>query len=97
VKSVLAGGWILYNGDEFPADCEREGVQVLARPFTEIANDLGDARVGNMVMLGALLAITGVLQDVNVDAALERLVKNPRWTELNRRALARGRELMKMA
>jgi Pyruvate/2-oxoacid:ferredoxin oxidoreductase gamma subunit len=48
-------------------------------------------------MLGALLAITGVLQDVNVDAALERLVKNPRWTELNRRALARGRELMKMA
>ena len=72
-------------------------MQVLARPFTEIANDLGDARVGNMVMLGALLAITGVLQDVNVDAALERLVKNPRWTELNRRALARGRELMKMA
>jgi Pyruvate/2-oxoacid:ferredoxin oxidoreductase gamma subunit len=46
-----------------------------------------------MVMLGALLEITGVLQDVNVDAALQRLVKNPRWTELNKRALARGREL----
>jgi 2-oxoisovalerate ferredoxin oxidoreductase beta subunit len=93
VKNVPAGGWILYNGDEFPADCEREGVRVLARPFTQIANDLGDARAGNMVMLGALLEIAGVLQDVNVDAALRRLVKNPRWTELNKRALARGREL----
>jgi hypothetical protein len=33
------------------------------------------------------------LQGVNIDAALQRLVKNPRWTELNKRALARGREL----
>jgi 2-oxoisovalerate ferredoxin oxidoreductase beta subunit len=93
VKSVPAGGWILYNGEKFPADCEREGVQVLTRPFTEIADALGNARAGNMVMLGALLEITGVLRDINIDAALKRLVKNPRWTELNQRALQRGREL----
>jgi 2-oxoisovalerate ferredoxin oxidoreductase beta subunit len=48
-----------------------------------------------MVMLGALLEITGVLPDANIDAALRRLVKNPRWVELDRRALARGRELMR--
>ena len=95
VKSVPAGGWILYNGEEYPADCEQKGVRVLARPFTQIANELGDARTCNMVMLGALLEITGVLQDVNIDAALGRLVKNPRWTELNKRALARGWELAK--
>jgi 2-oxoisovalerate ferredoxin oxidoreductase beta subunit len=94
VKNVAAGGWILYNGVEFPADCEQAGVHVLARPFTEIANELGDSRASNMVMLGALLEITGVLHDVNVDAALQRLVKNPRWTELNKRALKRGRELL---
>ena len=93
VKSVAPGGWILYNDEEFPADCAREGVRVLARPFTEIANELGSARAGNMVMLGALLEITGVLRDVNVDAALGRLVRNPRFTELNRRALDKGREL----
>ena len=95
VKSVPAGGWILYNGEEFPADCEQSGVQVLARPFTEIADALGNSRAGNMVMMGALLEITGVLRDVNIDAALKRLVKNPRWTELNRRAIERGRELMR--
>ncbi len=95
VQTVPAGGWIIYNGDEFPADCARENVRVLARPFTEIANELGNPRAGNMIMLGALLEIIGVLRDVNIDAALKRLVKNPRFTELNKRALARGRELAK--
>ena len=93
VKSVAPGGWILYNGEEFPADCAQEGVRVLAQPFTEIANELGNARAGNMIMLGALLEITGVLQEVNVDAALGRLVKNPRFAEVNRRAINKGRAL----
>lgn len=95
VKSVPAGGWILYNGEEFPADCEQPGVQVLARPFTEIADALGNARAGNMVMLGALLEIAAVLPEASIDAALRRLVKNPRWVELDERALAQGRELYK--
>jgi 2-oxoisovalerate ferredoxin oxidoreductase beta subunit len=93
VKSVPPGGWILYNGETFPEDCDQEGVHVLARPFTQIADELGDARSGNMVMLGALLEISGAVRDANIDAALRRLVKNPRWKELNARALARGREL----
>jgi 2-oxoisovalerate ferredoxin oxidoreductase beta subunit len=48
-----------------------------------------------MVMLGALLEISGVLRDENIDAALRRMVKSPRWMELNKRALARGAMLYK--
>jgi Pyruvate/2-oxoacid:ferredoxin oxidoreductase gamma subunit len=92
-KSVPPGGWILYNGDSYPEDCEQKDVHVLACPFIRVADELGDARAGNMVMLGALLEIAGVVEDVNIDAALRRLVKNPRWMELNKRALARGKEL----
>jgi 2-oxoisovalerate ferredoxin oxidoreductase beta subunit len=92
-KSVLPGGWILFNGESFPADCEQEGVQVLACPFTQAANELGNARAGNMVMMGALLEITGVLQEANINAALQHFAKNSRWMELNLRALAKGREL----
>jgi 2-oxoisovalerate ferredoxin oxidoreductase beta subunit len=92
-KSVPAGGWILYNGETFPEDCEQEGVHVLACPFTRVADELGDSRAGNMVMLGALLEITKAVEDVNIDAALRRLVKNPRWMELNKRALTKGKEL----
>jgi 2-oxoisovalerate ferredoxin oxidoreductase beta subunit len=92
-SSVRPGGWILYNGETLPTDCERVDVHVLARPFTHVADELGDARVGNMVMLGVLLEIAEVLPEASVDAALRRLVKHPRWVELDERALARGREL----
>jgi len=92
-KSVRAGGWVIYNGQEFPADCVRDGVHVLAFPFTELADALGNKRAANMVMLGALLEIAGVLPQASIDDALRRLVKNPRWVELDERALARGREL----
>lgn len=94
-KSVPSGGWILYNGETFPADCEQESVHVLACPFTQVADGLGDARACNMVMLGALLEIAGVLRETNIDAAFKRLVKSPRWMELNERALAQGRKLFK--
>ncbi|MGA3033401.1 MAG: 2-oxoacid:acceptor oxidoreductase family protein, partial [Terracidiphilus sp.] len=59
------------------------------------ADELGEKRAANMVMLGALLEIAGSLPQASVDAALRRLVKNARWVELDERALARGRELNK--
>jgi len=96
-RSVRAGGWIIYDGEEFPGDCEREGVQVLALPFTRLADAMGDKRAANMVMLGAVLEMAGVLPQASIDAALRRLIKNPRWVELDERAIARGRELFKAA
>jgi 2-oxoisovalerate ferredoxin oxidoreductase beta subunit len=93
VKSVPSGGWILYNGESYPEDCAQQGVHVLARSFTQAADELGESRASNMVMLGALLEITGVVQPVNVDAAMRQMVKSPRWMELNQRAIQRGREL----
>jgi 2-oxoisovalerate ferredoxin oxidoreductase beta subunit len=91
--SVKPGGWILYNGEAIPEDCMRDDVQMLARPTTQVADELGDARAGNMVMLGALLEITGILPEASVAAALRRLIRNPRWVALDERALEKGREL----
>jgi 2-oxoisovalerate ferredoxin oxidoreductase beta subunit len=95
--SVKPGGWVIYNGDTFPADCERPDIKVLALPFTHAADELGDSRATNMVMLGALLEITGALPQASIDAALHRLVRNQRWYELDERALARGRELYRQS
>jgi 2-oxoisovalerate ferredoxin oxidoreductase beta subunit len=94
---VRPGGWILYNGETLPAECHGKDVHVLARPFTHIANELGNSRAGNMVMLGALLEIAGKLPQTSIEAALGRLVKNPRWLALDEAALARGRGLMREA
>jgi 2-oxoisovalerate ferredoxin oxidoreductase beta subunit len=95
--NVQPGGWVIYNGESFPADCVRGDVHVLARPFTQIAHELGDARAANMVMLGALLEIAEKLPQASVYAALKRLVKNPKWVELDERALDRGRALAREA
>jgi 2-oxoisovalerate ferredoxin oxidoreductase beta subunit len=92
-RSVKPGGWVIYNGDTFPEDCERGDVKVLALNFTRAANELGDPRAANMVMLGALLEISGGLPQASIDAALRRMVKSDRWYQLDQRALARGREL----
>ena len=68
--SVKPGGWVIYNGDEFPEDCERDDVNVLALNFTSAADELGDPRAANMVMLGALLEISDALPQASIDAAL---------------------------
>jgi len=93
--SVQPAGWVIYNGDTFPTDCERPDVHVLACNFSKAADELGDVRATNMVMLGALLEITGALPQTSIDAALRKLVKSQRWYELDERALARGRGLFR--
>jgi len=93
VETVQPGGWILYNGEAVPEECKRGDVRTLAFPFTQIADELGEPRVANMVILGTLLELTGALPQASVDAALHRLVKQSRWLEIDERALARGRAL----
>lgn len=95
--AVKPGGWVLYNGDEFPEDCQRDDIHVLALNFTRAADELGDPRAANMVMLGALLEISGGLPQASIDAALRRLVKSERWYQLDERALSRGRELSRQS
>jgi Pyruvate/2-oxoacid:ferredoxin oxidoreductase gamma subunit len=89
---VEEGGVVLYNGAEVPAGCGRADVRLIALPFTSIADEMGALKVANIVMLGALLEATAVLEDARVEAALKHLVKNPRLFELDLAALSRGRE-----
>ena len=93
--AVVPGGWILYNGATLPEGYERNDVYVLAHDFTREADALGDPRAANMVVLGALLEISGALQQESVDAALRHCVKNARWVDLDERALQRGREIVR--
>jgi 2-oxoisovalerate ferredoxin oxidoreductase beta subunit len=91
LPGVEEGGIVLYNGSEIPADCVRRDVRSVVLPFTQLADGLGATKVGNIVMLGALLEATGMLEQDRVVGALKRLV-NPRFFELDLAALARGRE-----
>jgi Pyruvate/2-oxoacid:ferredoxin oxidoreductase gamma subunit len=95
LATVEAGGLVLYNGRSLPDDCRRSDLRFVVGPFTELADQLGEPRSGNVVMLGALLEETKALPPEPVETALRRLVKSSRWLEIDRRAVARGREAAK--
>ena len=97
VHTVEPGGWVFYNADSLPEDCRRDDVNALTVPFTKIADEVGDARVGNIVTLGALLEVAQVVDDMHVDEALARTVKSARWLELDRKALTAGKQAARQA
>lgn len=94
---VVPGGWVIYNGAALPDGYTRSDIHVLAHDFTREADALGDPRAANMVVLGALLEVSGALPPASVHAALRHCVKNSKWVELDERALQRGRELARAA
>ncbi len=91
LPALEEGGIVLYNDSEIPSDCVRRDVRMVALPFTQLADELGATKVGNIVMLGALLEATGMLEQDRIVGALKRLV-NPRFFDLDLAALARGRK-----
>jgi 2-oxoisovalerate ferredoxin oxidoreductase beta subunit len=92
LPSVEEGATVLYNGAELPPGCSRPDVRMFALPFTQLADELGASKVANIVMLGALLEATAMLDQDRVVGALRKLVKNAKFFELDVAALARGRE-----
>ncbi len=96
LPAVEPGGLVLYNGAALPDGCQRADVRAAALPFTQFADRLGNSKVANVAMLGALLEATGMLEEERVSAALRHLV-SPRFYDLNLAALARGREELRLS
>jgi 2-oxoisovalerate ferredoxin oxidoreductase beta subunit len=92
LPNVVPGGTVLYNSEHLPEDCARPDVRMVAMPFTELADQLGNAKAANIVMLGALLETTPLLDQEHITGALRRKVKSQRWFDLDLAALAKGRE-----
>jgi Pyruvate/2-oxoacid:ferredoxin oxidoreductase gamma subunit len=95
LPSMEPGGLVLYNADRVPVDCVGSGVRITPIASTAIADRLGSAKAGNVVMLGALLEATRMLPDSALERALHRLVTQERWYELDRAALQAGRAVVR--
>ena len=90
--SVPRGGLILYNGATLPADLAEPPARVLCIPASSMADKLGSPKVANMVLLGALLAITGALTRENILAALEKKTGKSGLLAANHAAFEAGRQ-----
>jgi 2-oxoisovalerate ferredoxin oxidoreductase beta subunit len=92
LPDVEPSGIVLYNSDSLPEDCVRPDLRIIAKPFSSLADKLGDAKVGNVVMLGALLEATGLLDPEQIVSALRALVKNKKYLDLDLLALQLGQD-----
>jgi 2-oxoisovalerate ferredoxin oxidoreductase beta subunit len=97
LPGVEPGGTVLYNSEQLPEDCARPDVRIVTMPFSELADQLGNSKAANIVMLGALLETTDLLDEERVIGALRRKVKSQKWFELDLAALAKGREEVRKA
>ena len=92
LPTVEPHGLVIYNGAACPADCLGPDVTLIAAPFAQLADGLGGARAANIAMLGALLEAAPVPFESQVPNVLRKLVRSPKWLEIDLAALARGRQ-----
>lgn len=90
---VLPGGVLVVNASLVERSAEREDIRVIEVPANAIANELGNRRLSNMVLLGAMLAATDLLPVEAVERALTNHLpeRHRHLLEVNREALERGR------
>lgn len=91
-NSIVEDGALIINSSLVGRKVSRDDVRAYYINATDIANELGNSRVANMVLLGAYLEVT---KTVGIDSALEAFKKvyGPRKEHLiplNKKALEIG-------
>lgn len=94
-RELRPGGVILVNSSLVERKVERKDVEVIYLPATELADELKEPKVANVVMLGGYIGHTSLLSVEAVLAAFGRVVKRKEFLEINRKALAKGIEYVK--
>lgn len=91
--TVKPGGLLLYNSSLVPKESARKDIRIIAVPANTVADELGNTRVANMVMLGALIEATGLVKEESVEKALHAVISERHHSliPLNMQAFARGR------
>lgn len=96
---VTPGGIIMVNSSLIDLKVQREDVRTIYIPANDLAEEMGNGKVANNIILGSLIQMTGV---VSMDSVVESLknVLPPRrhnLIDINREALKKGMELAEKA
>ena len=95
--TVKAGGTIFVNSSIITEKVTRTDVKAVYVPCLEIAQELGNMKVANMVMLGAYIQAMGNLSFDTIKEMLVHMFTGPKakLVDLNIEALARGAACVK--
>ncbi len=97
---IKPGGICIYNSSlaDFSLK-ERTDIETIAIPMNDIAMQLGDARLVNMVALGAYTERTGAARLCSLETALKDALpeRNHKFIPINIRAIEAGAEIIRAA
>ena len=91
---VPAGGLVLLNTSMLGRSPRRKDLDVIEIAATELAHQLGNIRTANMIVLGAFVKGTGLLEAESIRRGIRDLFssKHPKMVELNLQAFDSGLE-----
>ncbi len=95
VPKVVESGLVLYNSDLCTPDQKRDGLVYHGIPANGLATNLGNHRIANVIMLGALVGLTGLFPaEAVLDFALTAVMtkEKAKLIPINRKAFSAGWE-----
>ena len=94
---VAPQGTLISNSSLIDREPQRLDVRIISLPATEMAHELGNSKVANLVILGAYIAATGVVSLSGVVDALRQVfpAEKHHLLPLNHRALEAGMAFVK--
>ena len=89
---VQPGGMVFVNSDVVTDKVSRQDLTAYYIPCARIAEEVGNPKVGNMVMLGAYVAGTKILKPETIEAMIQEMFAGPKakFIPLNIEAFRRG-------
>lgn len=94
--TLKPGGVLFYNSSLIEVKPKRTDIKVFAIPANDIATEIGNSKVANMVVMGAILKVTGIVGLETVMSVLKKTMtgKKQDLLPINRSALEKGMELV---
>jgi 2-oxoglutarate ferredoxin oxidoreductase subunit gamma len=91
---VKTGGIMFLNSDLISDKPPRGDIKVVQVPANSLAHEMGNDRVLNMVMLGAVTATVGIVSEKALAQAVETVLEGKKRSliEMNQKALTKGSE-----
>ena len=72
-KDLVKDGLLLINSSLIDHKASRDDIKGYYVPANELANEVGNAKVANMVMLGAFIELTKIVDTQSIMAALKKV------------------------
>lgn len=94
LRTLKSGGTLFINSSIVTDKIDRDDVKLIKAPVTELALEMGNAKVLNVIMLGVYVGYTEVVApEVVWDTIEHKLGKKPKLLPLNKQAFEKGLEI----